>query len=275
MHLSYKTRHAIIQVTLIILASIMLTPFAWMVSASLNDNSEALKIPFQWIPKHVRLINYVVIFQRAPLLTFLFNSVKVSVLSVTGLLLFGSMAAYAFSKLHFKGRDKIFLLFISTMMIPSSVIMIPKYVLFQHIGFQDTHSALIFPAIFSPFIIFLIRQHMMSIPEELIEAAKIDGGNHTYIFFRLVLPLSTSVLATAFILSFITSWNDFFNPLVYLSSIKNYTIPLGITTFNSSHSNFRAWTSAASIVALFPVFSLFLFSQRYVLDNIATSGIKG
>jgi multiple sugar transport system permease protein len=116
---------------------------------------------------------------------------------------------------------------------------------------------------------------MLGIPEELIEAAKMDGAKHGYIFFRLVVPLSTSVLATAFILSFISSWNDFFNPLVYLSSISNYTIPLGITTFNSSHSNMKAWTSAASIVALMPIFIIFLSGQRYILDSVATSGLKG
>lgn len=270
-----KTVSVLLQIFLTIIACTILMPFVWMISASLNSNTEVLRMPFQWIPKQIKWDNYVVIFQRAPMSIFISNSLKIAILSVAGLLLFGSMAAYAFAKLQFKGRDKVFLLFIATMMIPSSVVMIPKYVLFQNIGLLGSHYSLILPAIFNPTMIFLMRQHFMGIPNELIEAAKIDGASHIYIYSKIIMPMSKSVLSTVFLLSFIGSWNDFMNPLLYLSSLKSYTIPIGITTFNSSHTSMRAWTSAASLVAIIPVFTIFLFGQRYLLDGIATTGIKG
>ena len=270
-----KTGSVIIQIALTILAFMMIVPFLWMISSSLKENTQVTKIPFEIIPKNIKWDNYVIIFQRAPMVRFILNSFKVSIISILGLVLFNTMAAYTFAKLKFKGKDVIFLVFLGTMMIPSSVLLIPKYILFNYAGLIDSHLSLILPAFFSPFYMFMIRQYMMGIPDELLEAAKIDGSNQYSILFRIVIPNIKPVLATVFILSFIGNWNEFLNALVYLKSVTKYTIPIGIQFFNSSHVSMRAWSCAASLVALTPLFAIFLFGQRYIMNSFVLSGLKG
>lgn len=265
----------VIQIILTIVAVLMIIPFLWMISSALKENTQVTKIPFEFIPRVIKWENFRIIFQRAPMTSFILNSFKVSLISISGLVLFNTMAAYTFAKLNFKGKDIIFLLFLGTMMIPSSVMLIPKYILFNYAGLVDNHLALILPAFFSPFYMFMIRQYMMGIPDELVEAAKIDGSNHYYILFRIIIPNIKPVLATVFILSFIGSWNEFLNALVFLKTVSKYTIPIGIQTFNSSHLSMRAWSCAASLVALTPLFAIFLFGQRYIMNNFVLSGLKG
>jgi len=265
----------IVQIILSVFAIIMIIPFLWMISSSLKMNTEVTKIPFQFFPKKIRWDNYLIIFQRAPMLSFMLNSFKVSISSILGLLAVNTMAAYTFAKLKFKGRDQLFLLFLGLMMIPSSVMLIPRYMLFDFIGLLDSHLALILPAFFSPFYMFMIRQYIMGIPDELIESSKMDGANHFYILYKIIIPNIIPILATVFMLSFIANWNDFLNPLVYMKTVSKYTVPLGIQSFNSSHLSMRAWSCAASLVALTPLFVIFLLGQKYILESMVMSGIKG
>lgn len=265
----------IIQIILSVIAIIMIIPFLWMISSSLKANTQVTKIPFEFIPNPIRWENFIIIFQRAPMLNFILNSFKVSLCSVLGLLLFNTMSAYAFAKIKIKGKNILFIMFIGTMMIPASVLLIPKFILFNYLGIVDNHLALILPAFFSPFYMFMIRQYIMGIPDELIEAAKIDGSNHYYILFRIIIPNIRPVLATVFILSFISSWNEFMNALVFMKTVARYTIPIGIQTFNSSHLSMRAWSCAASLIALTPLLAIFLSGQRYIFNNLILSGLKG
>lgn len=262
------------QILLAVVAFTMILPFLWMISSSLKANNEVTRLPFEILPRVIRWENYQVIFQRAPLLKFMLNSFKIALLSVGGLLVVDTCAAYAFSKLRFRGRDIVLLLFLATMMIPSSVLLIPKYIMFLQIGFIDRHASLILPALFNPFFMFMIVQYMKGIPDSLVEAAKIDGASHYATLARIIVPTAVPILATVSILAFIGSWNEFLNPLVFLKSISQYTIPVGIQSFNTTHLSLRAYSSAASLVALFPLFVVFLAGQRYVFDNLALSGMS-
>lgn len=260
---------------LILLSLLMLVPFAWMASASLQLNKDVFKYPFEWIPSKAVWQNYIDIWTKIPLATFIFNTTKLTVIITFLQLLTSSFAAYAFSKLDFKFKDVLFLSYVATIAIPWQVYMVPQFVMMRGLHLNNTHLALIILQAFSAFGVFLMRQFYMSIPNELIEAARIDGYSEYKIYANIMLPLSKPALSTLTIFTFVAVWNDFMGPLIYINSEKLKTIQIGLRMFISQYSAEYSLIMAASLISLIPVLIIFLSLQRFFVEGIASSGIKG
>lgn len=266
---------AFMYAALIIMAVIMLIPFAWMLSASLKFEKDVFSFPIVWIPPVPQWGNYAEIWKKVPLLTGFFNTTKLTVCTTVLQLVTSSFAAYAFAKLSFKGRDTIFMMYVMTISIPWQVYMVPQYKMMSLFGLTDSHLGIILMHAFTAMGVFLMRQFFIGIPNELLEAARIDGLSEYGIWARLMLPLSKPAIATLCITSFTFEWNDFMGPLIYLSSQKKKTIQLMLRMFNSQYSSNYAQIMAAATVALIPVLILFICLQRYFVEGVASSGIKG
>lgn len=261
---------------LLIASSItMLLPFLWMISASLKTNLDVFQFPIQWIPKNPQWSNYVEIWHKIDFARYYFNTIKLTVIITLAQLLTCSLAAYAFAKIDFPERNALFVGYIATMIVPFQVLMIPQFILLRNLGLVNTHMALILLQSFSPFGVFLLRQFYLNIPNELLEAARIDGLSEFGIYRRIMLPLSRPALATLTILTFVFVWNDFLGPLIYLHSPKLRTIQLGIRMFISQYSADYALIMAASVCSLVPVVIIFLAAQKYFVEGISFSGLKG
>ena len=266
---------AFMYAALIIMAVIMLIPFVWMLSASLKFEKDVFSFPIVWIPPVPQWSNYAEIWKKVPLLTGFFNTTKLTVCTTVLQLVTSSFAAYAFAKLSFKGRDTIFMMYVMTISIPWQVYMVPQYKMMTLFGLTDSHLGIILMHAFTAMGVFLMRQFFIGIPNELLEAARIDGLSEYGIWARLMLPLSKPAIATLCITSFTFEWNDFMGPLIYLSSQKKKTIQLMLRMFNSQYSSNYAQIMAAATVALSPVLILFICLQRYFVEGVASSGIKG
>ncbi len=260
---------------LIFMAVVMLIPFAWMLSASLKLEKDVFSFPIVWISENPQWSNYAEIWEKVPLLTGFFNTSKLTFFTTVLQLMTSSFAAYAFAKLEFKGRDTIFMMYVLTISIPWQVYMVPQYKMMTLFGLTDSHLGLILMHAFSAMGVFLIRQFFVGIPNELLEAARIDGVTEYGIWWKLMLPLSKPAVATLCITSFTFEWNDFMGPLIYLSSQKNKTIQLMLRMFNTQYSSNYAQIMAAAVVALIPVLILFIFLQKYFVEGVASSGVKG
>lgn len=260
---------------LILLAAFMIMPFLWMVSASLKLDKDVFRFPIQWIPSDPVWSNYQKIWTKIPFLLFIFNTSKLTVIITIIQLITSSFAAYAFAKLKFKGRDILFLAYIGTIAIPWQVYMVPQFIMMRRFGLNDSHLAIILLQSFSAFGVFLMRQFYLSIPDELLDAARIDGLNEYGIYAKIMLPLSKPALATLTIFTFVTVWNDFMGPLIYFSSEKLKTIQLGLRMFIQQYSADYALIMAASLVSLIPVMIIFVSLQRFFIEGVATTGMKG
>ena len=260
---------------LILMAFIMLIPFAWMISSSLKLEKDVFAYPIQWIPTDPVWSNYSEIWQKVPLVTGFLNSTKLTLIVTFLQILTSSFAAYAFAKLEFKGRNLVFMLYVMTISIPWQVYMVPQYIMMTNFRLTDSHLGLILMHTFTATGVFLMRQFYMGIPTELLEAARIDGLNEYGIYARIMLPLSKAAVATLCITSFTFEWNDFMGPLIYLSSANKKTLQIMLRMFNTQYSSNYALIMAAATVALIPVLVLFAFLQRYFVEGVATSGIKG
>jgi len=274
-----KARRVIVK-TLIILFLLLFTvlaflPFAWMLSSSLKLDKDVFRYPIEWIPSVRHWENYVEIWQRVPLLVYFKNTALLSVGVTLMQLLTSSFAAYAFAKLQFKGRDLLFLCYIGTIAIPWQMYMLPQFILMRYMGLYDTLLALLVLQSFSAFGVFLMRQFFLSIPSELCEAARIDGLSEYGIWARIMLPLSKPAIATLIIFTFVATWNDFMGPLIYLRSDAVKTIQVGLRRFIQEFTTEYHLIMAASLCSLIPVALVFLFMQRYFIEGIATTGIKG
>ncbi len=267
--------NAVIYFLMIAFAVTMLVPFVWMLSASLKRDIDVFIFPVVWIPKEPVWNNYLSIWTRIPFVTFFLNTIKLTVIITILQLLTSSFAAYAFAKLRFKGRNLLFLSYVATIALPWQVYMIPQFIMMRHLGLSDTHMALIIIQSFTAFGVFLMRQFYMNVPNELCDAARIDGMSEYGIYARIMLPLSKPALATLTIFSFVFVWNDFMGPLIYLSSDKKKTIQLGLRLFIQQYGADYAHIMAASLVAMIPVIILFIAFQRFYVQGIATSGLKG
>ena len=265
----------VIYILLFIIAFTMLVPFVWMLSASVKLNKDVFTFPMQWIPSDPQWQNYATIWQKIPLGTFTFNTFKLTII-VTLLQLFtSSFAAYAFAKLHFKGRDALFLGYIGTIAVPWQAYMVPQFMMMRSFHLNNTHLAIICLQAFSAFGVFLMRQFYEGIPDELCEAARIDGLSEYGIWWRVMLPLSKPAMSTLIIFTFVTTWNDFLGPLIYLTDTKLKTIQLGLRMFITQYSSDYNLIMAASVVSLIPVLIVFLSLQKYFVQGVATSGLKG
>ena len=278
-HASQKRRNAImrffIYFFLIVITAFMLLPFLWMLSSSFKENKDVFGFPIQWIPENPRWQNYVDIWTEIPLLTFIGNTAKITIV-VTLLQLFtSSFAAYAFAKMQFKGKNVLFLGYIATIAVPWQAYMVPQFMMMSSWGLNNTHLAIMCLQAFSAFGVFLMKQFYEGVPSELCEAARIDGLTEYGIWWHIMLPLSLPALSTLTIFTFVNTWNDFLGPLIYLTRTELKTIQIGLRMFISQYSAEYGLIMAASVVVLIPVLIVFLSLQKYFVQGVASSGIKG
>ena len=261
---------------LLVLCSLaMLMPFVWMLSSSLKLDKDVFTFPIEWFPSNPRWENYAEIWTSIPLAQFLKNTAKLTLIVTFLQLLTSSFAAYAFAKLQFKGRDLLFLGYVATIAMPWQVYMVPQFMLMRSFGLNNTHSAIIFLQAFSAFGVFLMKQFYMSVPDELCEAARIDGMSEYRLWALIMLPLSKPALSTLTIFTFVNTWNDFLGPLLYLTRMELKTIQIGLRMFISQYSSEYGLIMAASVVALIPVVIVFLALQKFFVQGVATAGLKG
>jgi multiple sugar transport system permease protein len=268
---------------LALVALSMVGPFYWMFATSLKPQQEILRIPPTLFPQAPTFANYLEVFavqngEGQPLIVSAFsNSVIIAVTATLGTLFTSSLAAYAFAKIRFRFRTIIFFTFLALMMIPSQVTLIPLYIVFARIGWVDTLLPLIVPLILlNPFGIFLMRQFILGIPDAYVESAKLDGANHFQIFWSIVLPLCRPPLITLGLLTFVGRWNDFFGPLIYLSSESKFPLPLLINSFRGRYSTEWGIFMAAAVIAVLPIIIIYIAAQKSLIEGIATtSGLKG
>ncbi|TAZ76245.1 carbohydrate ABC transporter permease (plasmid) [Rhizobium ruizarguesonis] len=268
-------RSVAIYAIVIAVTLIMLMPFAWMLSASLKLSRDVFAFPIEWIPSEPQWHNYVDIWTKIPLSLFIYNTSKLTIIVTLLQLLTSSFAAYAFAKLNFPYKNTLFLGYIATIAMPWQVYMVPQFLLMREFGLNNTHLALICLQAFTAFGVFLMRQFYMSIPTELCEAARIDGINEYQIWARIMLPLSKPALSTLTIFTFVTTWNDFLGPMIYLTKTELKTVQIGLRMFISQYSAEYGLIMAASVVALIPVLVVFLSLQRFFVEGIASTGLKG
>ncbi len=260
---------------LVFTAAIMLLPFLWMLSASLKLDKDVFTFPIQWIPKAPRWANYKDIWTKIPLGVFVLNTAKLTVIITILQVLTSSFAAYAFSKLNFKGKNVLFLGYIATIAMPWQVYMVPQFILMRNFHLNNTHLSMICLQAFSAFGVFLMKQFYESIPDELCESARIDGMSEYRIWWRIMLPLSKPALSTLTIFTFVRTWNDFLGPMIYLTRTELKTIQIGLRMFISQYSTEYGLIMAASVVTLIPVLIVFLSLQRFFVQGIAATGLKG
>lgn len=265
----------VMYVLLTALTMLTLMPLLWMLSASIKTDSEVFSLNFQWIPEVPQWKNYIKIWEKIPLATFTFNSIKLTVIITLVQVLTSSFAAYGFSKCKFKGRDVLFLLYVATIAIPWQVYMLPQYSMMNKLHLVDSHLGYVLMQSFTAFGVFLMRQFFMSLPNELLEAGRIDGLSEYGNYFRIALPLSKPSVATLTIFSFVAIWNDYMGPMIYFNTTAKKTIQLGIKMFIAQYSAEYGLVMAASVLSLIPVLAIFLGGQKFFVQGIASSGIKG
>ncbi len=256
-----------------ITALIILLPLLLMVSSAFKTESEIFSYPVKLIPDHFIWDNFKQLIKSFPIYTY--NSFKVTIIITLVQILTATTGAYAFAKLRWKGRDLIFLLYISSIMIPQQVMIIPQFLIVRNLGLYDTHLALILLGSFTAFGTFLVKQYFMTIPDSLIEAARIDGANEFVIFARIMLPLAKPVIATQVIFSFRFFWNDFFTPMIYITKESLKTIPLGMSDFITQYTVYYGPQMAGCLISVIPVIVVFLAAQKYFVQGIAAGGVKG
>ena len=268
--------HIVLQIVLIILAFIALFPFLWMISTSLKGSEEAFAYPPTLIPKRFQWENYKEAMEALPFARAYWNSIKLAVINVIGQVLTSAMAGYALGKLQFKGHKIVFAGFIAVMTVPYTVISIPLFLMMSQLGLIDTHLSIILMTFaYMPMGVFLCRQFVMGVPDELMEAAIIDGAGFGRIFYKIVLPLIKPALASLGIFSFMWNWNSFYTPLIFLNSEENFTVPLLLNMFKGKYTVDWSLIMAASTIAVIPVLVVYLFGQKHIIEGIAITGMKG
>jgi multiple sugar transport system permease protein len=258
-------------------AILMTLPFLWMVSTSLKVESQIWLFPPQWIPNPVRWQNYIEALTILPFGRYALNTMLITVLTTVGVVLSASLCAYGFARMQFPGRDLVFMIVLSAIMIPYAVLLIPQYIMFRSFGWLDTYLPLWVPPWFGGgvFNIFLLRQFFRTIPTELSDAARIDGSSELGIYWRVIMPLAGPALATVGIFTVLNTWNDFLAPLVYISSQDKFTLALGLAQFRGLMSTQWHYLMAASTTVIVPTLILFVLAQRYFIQGIALTGLKG
>ncbi|HEX5416683.1 MAG TPA: carbohydrate ABC transporter permease [Chloroflexota bacterium] len=263
-------------VVLIAGSAVMLFPFLWMVGISLGTQSQLYQNPPQWIPNPVLPENYPTALHLLNFTAYLGNTVFITVLSLLGQLLSVTMVAYAFARLRWPGRNALFVVLLATMMIPPQVTQIPLYIIWRGLGAIDTYWPLIIPSYFGDaYLIFFARQFFMTIPVDMEDAARVDGCGFRDIYFKIMLPMSIPLILTVSLFAILWNWNDFYGPLIYLTSPDKFTLQLGLQTFSTSQYrlNYPYFMAAATVIVL-PIIVIFLFGQRYFIRSIVLTGLK-
>jgi multiple sugar transport system permease protein len=273
----YHAPDIIATIILAVGAVVMALPFLWMFSTSLRPSAESYKLPPVWLPTDWAFENYLAVFQSSvPIVQFALNSVKVTFLVTLGQLITCSMAGFAFGRLRFPFRDFLFLLLLASLMVPGQVTIIPVFIIMRELGLVDDHLSIILPFLTSAFGVFLMRQFFLTLPQDLIDAAKIDGAGYWTIFIRVAIPLAGPSLAALGIITFNGTWNNYFYPLIFLNTWEKMTLPLGITALRGYMESGNASVVMASVaLAISPVLLIFLFAQRWFISGITRTGIKG
>ena len=270
-------RRLLLYGVLTVIALTMILPLVWMISTSLKMERSVFTLIPQWIPNPIQWSNYLKIWQVVPLFRFFLNSVFVAICVTAGHVFVSACAAYAFARLRFPGRDALFFGYIATMMIPGSVTIIPVFILMKVFGWVDTYRALIIPGIFNAFGTFLLRQSMMGISQDIIDAAKIDGASAFRVFWRIILPISKPALAALTIATFMGNWQSFMWPLLVVDSVEKKTLPIGLAYFQELYQYANPnWPllMAGSLVAMLPIVVLFIANQRFFLQGIRLTGVQ-
>jgi multiple sugar transport system permease protein len=258
------------------IAAFIIFPAIWMISTSLKPNEQVMVDPPIWIPSPIMWSNYVKAWTSVPFTRYTINTTVYALIVVVGTVLSNAFAAYGFARLRFPGRDFLFAILLATMMIPGMVTMIPTYVMYSKLGWVGTYLPLVVPSFFAGgFFTFMLRQFFLGLPEELMEAARIDGAHELWIWWRIALPLSKPALATVAIWTFEGAWNDYLGPVLYLTNQKMYTLQIGLAMFRTQTDIYWQYIMAASVVVMIPVIIIYIVFQDYFVEGAALSGIKG
>lgn len=270
-------RNGVFYAAVLGIAFLIVLPLLWVLSSSLKEPEQVFDASSTWIPDPIQWSNYIRAFQSMPVLLYTRNTIIITSLCILGYLLSGSLVAYAFSRLRWYGRDLCFMILLGTMMLPAQVTIIPLFVLFRNLGWLNTYYPLIVPSYLTgwPFFIFLMRQFFLTVPQELTEAAQVDGASHFFIYSRIVLPLAKPALASVAIFAFFLHWNDFFGPLIFLTEEGKSTLALGLAIYAGKHPSEWGILMAMSVAMLIPTTVVFALCQRYFVEGITMTGLKG
>ncbi|MFD6448582.1 MULTISPECIES: carbohydrate ABC transporter permease [unclassified Promicromonospora] len=270
-----RSGRVLLYVVMILAAAGIMLPFAWMVISSLKQNNQVFTAPVEWIPDPVQWRNYLDIWVKADMVTWVRNTLVLSVAVTLLQVLTGSFAAYGFAKMRFPGRDALFLLYIGTIAVPWQSYMIPQFQMLSSWGLNNTLWAIMLLQAFGAFGVFLMKQYYESIPDSLSEAARIDGLSEYGIWWRIIMPLSVPALASLTIITFVSTWNDYLGPLIYLRDRELWTIQIGLQSFIGEYNAEHALIMTGSVLSVLPIALIFLLGQRYFVQGIATTGVKG
>lgn len=259
----------------VLLAVIALVPFAWMISTSFKSRGALMSIPIEWIPAEPTLDAYITVFERFPFLRTIANSLFIAVCYTLLTLVSASMAAFAFTKIRFKGSGLLLGVYLATMMIPTQVTMIPLFVVMNQIGLINHYSSVILPAVFRPFAVFLLVQQMRTIPPDYMDAARIDGAGTWRIWRQVMLPLCAPSLATLAVTNFMDSWNDYLWPLLMLTDKAKMTLPIALSTLNGQYETEYNVMMAGSLISMVPILLIYVFAQKYFKYGLMAGGVKG
>lgn len=279
---SKKVARILITIVIILVTLVMIVPFVWMISASFKTEADVMKIPIEWIPKYFYPDNYKRVLSIGTTSSTnyhfglaYFNSIKVAVISTVVAITSATLAGYAFAKLKFKGSNVLFIIYLAQMMVPSQLTLIPRFIMFMQLGWMNTHLSLIVPKIIAVSSTFMLRQSFLSTPDELREAARIDGAGEYRAFAQVMLPLVKPTIAATATVQFLDAWNSYLDPLVFISNWKKWTIPLALNQFVGTEVTQYNLTMAACCMAVVPVFIVFLFGQKFFLKGLSVGAVKG
>ncbi|WP_040949212.1 carbohydrate ABC transporter permease [Gorillibacterium massiliense] len=268
-------RNLLTHLILILATVILIFPFVWMLSGSFKDSLEVVRMPPNLIPEHFRFSNYTEITKYFPIYVFLRNSILVGIVTTAAQILVCAMAAFIFAKVRFRGREALFVLYLITLMIPMQVTMTPLFIVFQKLHLINTYTGLILPGIFSAYGTFLLRQHIMTIPDPLLEAAFMDGASHFRVFYSIILPLSKPAIASLSIFAFMASWNSFLWPLIITSDKSLMTLPIGLSKLQGRWATEWNILMSGNVVSFIPILIVYLFASKYFIKGVTMSGVKG
>lgn len=267
----------LLTIVILVIGLIANFPFVFMISSSFKVSGEVMKFPWQLIPDNPTIMNFKALFTNGiyDFQKWYLNTIVMTGLTILIKVFFVSFTAYGFAKIKFKGKDIIFLILLSAMMIPSDIMIIPRYMIFKNLHILDTMWALILPSAVDVYFVFLLRQSFISIPDSISEAAKIDGCDHLRIYWRIIFPLAKPAIATMALFSFTWSWNDYMGPYLYISSMSKQMLSVGVKLFSSGMIQDYGTQMAAATVVLLPILIAFLFCQKFFIEGVTSSGVKG
>ena len=275
MKLTSIIRKILIHFFLLIGAILMITPFIWSVFTSFKPAGDIFSSQMYWFPWPPDFSSYIEILDRLPFIKYALNTLKIATLVTLGQMITCSLAGYAFAKIRFPGRDKFFLAYIATLMIPGAVVMVPNFIVMRNLGWVDSHTALIIPAIGSAYGTFMMRQYFLSFPDELEDAAKLDGCSPPKFYWHILLPNAQPILATLGVMAFQGTWNDFQWPLIILNSESKRTLQIGLSFLTSEYHTDWTILMAGSVLTILPIIVLFFFAQKYFVQSVKLTGLKG